>query len=69
MLLDAAAQGIDAFADFFGVVVVSEEVAAGFAGGGGARSDGGGVGGVRSELGFEGVEEVLWGGLLAVAVL
>jgi len=43
VLLDAAAQGVDAFAHFFGVVVVGEEVATGFAGGSGARGDGGGV--------------------------
>ena len=53
VLLDAAAQGVDAFAHFFGVVVVGEEVAAGFARGGGAGGYGGGVGGVGGELGFE----------------
>jgi hypothetical protein len=36
VLLDAAAQRVDAFADFLGVVVVGEEVAAGLARGGGA---------------------------------
>lgn len=59
MLLDAAAQRVDALAHFLGVVVVGQEVAAGFAGGGGARGDGGGVAWVGGELGFERVEEVL----------
>ena len=36
VLLNAAAQRVDALAHFLGVVVVGEEVAAGFAGGGGA---------------------------------
>lgn len=65
MLLDAAAQRVDAFAHFFGVVVVGQEVAAGFAGGGGTGGDGGGVAGVGGELRFERVEEVL-GVLLVV---
>jgi hypothetical protein len=68
VLLDAASQRVDAFADFFGVVVVGQEVAAGFAGGGGAGGDGGGIARVGGELGFEGVEEVL-GVLLAVIFL
>lgn len=67
VLLDAAAQRVDAFAHFFGVVVVGQEMAAGLAGGSGAGGDGSGVAGVRSELGFEGVEEVL-GVLLASKV-
>lgn len=66
VLLDAAAQRVDALAHFLGVVVVGKEVAAGFAGGGGARGDGGGVAGVGGELGLERVEEVL---VMLLAVL
>jgi hypothetical protein len=64
MLLDPAAERVDSFSHFFGVVVVCEEVAAGFAGEGGARGDGGWVARVGGELGFEGFDEVLEGGLL-----
>jgi len=60
MLLDAAAQRVDALAHLLGVVVVRQEVAAGFAREGGARGNSGRVAGVGGELGLEGFDKVLW---------
>jgi len=69
VLLDSAAQSVDSFPHFFGVVVVRQEVAAGFAGESGAGGDGGWVAGVGGELGFEGFDEVLEVGVSVCAVL
>jgi hypothetical protein len=66
VLLDAAAQRVDAFTHFLGVVVVGQEVAASLAGGGGARGDSRGVAWVGGELRFERVEEVLVESILAL---
>ena len=65
VFLDAAAQGVDAFAHFLVVVIVCEEVTAGLPRGGGPGGDGCWVAFVGGQLGFQGFEEVLQG-LLAV---
>ena len=69
VLLDPAAQGVDALAHLLRVVVVRQEVAAGFAGESGASGDGGRVAWVGGELGFEGFDEVLEVGVSVCAVL
>jgi hypothetical protein len=71
MFLDAALQSDDSFLYFFRVAVVGlEEVAARFPRGSGPGRDGGGVAGVQSQGGVEGVEPVLWReGWLAVLFL